>query len=107
MNSLSTLVVVWLNWFHEGTGFWKCNFIFEVDIHNHIYWSEDWWKIVICVALEYYCFGKVLENVVLFLSVSMVLPWWFYIERFLRRQIVQNCFYGTSHIAIGDMVCSS
>ena len=43
-------------------------------------------------------FGKVWENVLLFLSLLMVLPFGFYIIRFLRRKILLNSFSGTSLI---------
>ena len=43
-------------------------------------------------------FGKVWKNVSLFLSLLMVLPFGFYIIRFLRRKILLNSFSGTSLI---------
>ena len=67
----------WVNWFHAGTGFWECNKVWNL-------WEIDG------------IFGKVWENVLLFLSLLMVLPFGFYIIRFLRRKILLNSFSGTS-----------
>ena len=77
MIMISSLDGVWVNWFQAGTGFWECNRVWNLfDIGG--------------------IFGKVWENVALFLSLFMVLPSGFYIIRFLRRQILVNSFSGTS-----------
>ena len=79
MIMFSSLDGVWVNWFNAGTGFWECNRIWNLfDIGG--------------------IFGKVWENVSLFLSLLMVLPYGFYIIRFLRRKILLNSFSGTSLI---------
>ena len=62
---------MWFNKFQDGTGFWKCNEVYDSDdigvgdseTHDH---SLLW--------IGCYCFGKVLECGVLFLSFSMVYP---------------------------------
>ena len=77
MIMISSLDGVWVNWFQAGTGFWECNRV---------------WNLLEIDGI----FGKVWENVALFLSLFMVLPSGFYIIRFLRRQILVNSFSGTS-----------